>query len=172
MMVEATVTDLRAQDAREDDPGFSEQLDAERRSLEELAEEDREPTEEELFPLGSLEGDQVKPGQTIKRAQPVELTVSLSRAEVPLRGSGMLDPDKHGRVLVTYLPGKDERVPKREDDDSDRVTGWKIRQNLRATYVQAANDAETMIRLFYEELLADDEKAAKKLLADLAGQES
>ncbi len=48
----------------------------------------------ELFPTGALEGDAVTPQSLIKKGLPTQLVVSLSKAEVPIRGKGLVDPNK------------------------------------------------------------------------------
>lgn len=126
--------------------------------------EAQEP-EEELFPNGALAGDKVSPQTLVKRGLPVEVTVSLSKAEVPTK-SGLLDPTKAGRVLVSYLPATVHEVPQREGDD-DQLVGWKIRQDLRATFVEDANDESELIRSEFAALVALDGAAAQVLLGEL-----
>lgn len=119
----------------------------------------------ELFPSGSLAGDDVSPQTLVKRGLPVEVTVSLSKAEVPTK-SGLVDPNKAGRVLVSYLPGTVHEVPQREGDDN-RLVGWKIRQDLRATFVEDANSEQDVIRSEFAALMTLDPPAAQTLLAEL-----
>lgn len=139
------------------------------RSLEDLADDEAEqPSESELFPLGSLDGDEVTPQKVVKKGLPTTITVSLSKAEVPVKGGGMLNHDAQGRVLVTHLPAKIEEIPQRDDDNSTRITGWKIRQNLRAVHVRRADNAADMVRFFFEELLATDPMAAQALAGELS----
>lgn len=132
------------------------------RTMEEMA--DSGEDELEMFPTGTLDGDGPSPQTLIKKGLPVELTVSLSKAEVPNRG-GLLDPDQVGRALVTYLPAKVDEVPVRGEDD--KVKSWKIRQNLRVTYVEAASDTGPLIRKLFEELLASSPSEAGALLDEL-----
>lgn len=123
-----------------------------------------EPDEAELFPLGSLDGDSITPQSLVKRGMDVEVTASLTRAEVPNRG-GLFNPSKYGRALVTCLPSTAEYVPLRADDaHPQRVTGWKLRQTLRVTYVTPADDVAELIRHEFEALLASDAEAAGKVL--------
>lgn len=129
------------------------------------ADADPPPTESELFPNGSLAGDAVTPQTLVKRGLPVEVTVSLSKAEVPTTG-GLLDPSKAGRVLVSYLPATVHEVPQREGDE-DTLVGWKLRQDLRATFVEDANDEAALIRKEFAALIQLDGTAAKALLAEL-----
>jgi hypothetical protein len=130
--------------------------------------EDQDPDEPELFPSGALEGDAITPQNIVKKGLPIQLTVSLSKAEVPIRGKGLIDPNKYGRALVTYLPGKLHPLPIRQDEhDGAKVTSWKFTQDLRAMYVEDANDSGALIRAEYEALVAKDPPAAQALLADL-----
>lgn len=115
----------------------------------------------ELFPTGTLDGDGPTPQTLVKKGMPVELTVSLMKAEVPNRG-GLIDPDQVGRALVTYLPAKVDEVPVRGDDD--KVKSWKIRQNLRVTYVEAASDTAGLIVKLFDELQATSPSEAGALL--------
>jgi hypothetical protein len=131
------------------------------RSLEQLADEE---SEAELFPQGSLAGDDLTPQKLIKRGLPTEVTVSIGKAEVPMPAGGLMDPGKSGRVLVSYAFFKNEEVAQRENGD---IVGWKIRQHLKATYVQQANDEAALIRSEFDALIALDEAAAGRLLDDL-----
>lgn len=124
----------------------------------------------ELFPMGALEGDALTRQTIFRKGLPTQLVVSLSKAEVPIRGKGMVNPDKYGRALVTYLPGKLHELPIREDEqDGAKVTALKLTQDLRAMYVEDANDAEALIRAEFEALVAKDGAAATALLAELRG---
>lgn len=134
---------------------------AEPRSIEDLA--DDEQDQPELFPMGSLEGDDLTPARMIKKGLPVEVTASIGKAEVPLRG-GMIDPNKRGRVLVSYRFHKNEDIAQIEDNE---IVGWKIRQNLKATYVAQANSEEDLISIEFANLLALDQAAAGRLLDTL-----
>ncbi len=131
----------------------------------EPADTGEEPEADELFPKGSLAGDEVTAQTLVKRGLPVEVTVSLSKAEVPSKG-GLLNPNKAGRVLVSYLPGTVHEVPQR-DGDEDELVGWKIRQDLRATFVMDANDEQELIRSEFQALCLLDGSAARELLAEL-----
>lgn len=124
--------------------------------------------DEELFPSGALEGDAITPQNIVKKGLPIQLVVSLSKAEVPIRGKGLIDPNKYGRALVTYLPGKLHPLPIRQDEhDGAKVTSWKFTQDLRAMYVEDANDSAALIRTEFEALVAKDAPAAQVLLAEL-----
>lgn len=129
--------------------------------------EPEEPTEAELFPEGSLEGDNVTAQTYVRRGLPVEVTVALGTAEVPTR-AGLLDPNKAGRVLVSFVPGGKRDVPIREDGSkTGKVVGWKLRQILTPTYVADASDEATVCRNAFAALLATDAPAAGALLAEL-----
>lgn len=126
---------------------------------------DGDEADVELFPNGALAGDKVSPQTLVKRGLPVTVTVSLSKAEVPTK-SGLMDPTKAGRVLVSYLPGTVHEVPQR-DGDEDTLVGWKIRQDLRAVFVADANDEAELIRVEFAALVALDPTAAAAVLGEL-----
>lgn len=119
---------------------------------------------EELFPAGSLEGDAKTPQNIIRKGLPVKVTASIGKAEVPMPTGGLLDPDKAGRVLVSYAHAKNEDV---REEEGGKTIGWKIRQHLRATYVEPANDEAALIRREFEALLALDAERAGGLLDEL-----
>jgi hypothetical protein len=100
--------------------------------------EEGDGEQEELFPLGTLEGDKKTLAQIIRKGLPVETTVSLMSAEVPLRG-GLPDPDKLHRALITAEVAKLTPVPVREDG---KIVSWKVRVSLRPTYVEAVEGQE------------------------------
>lgn len=135
-------------------------------SVESLADDGHD--ELEMFPVGSIAGEGPSPQSLVNKGLPIELTVSMSRAEVPMTGQGLLDPNEGGRLLVSILPGKVDYVPVREDkDDPDRVSKWKIRQNVRVTYTQQVADIPSLIRSLYEELAAGSRSDAEHLLQQL-----
>jgi hypothetical protein len=131
-------------------------------SIEDLANEVDEQAE--LFPVGSLEGDDMTPQKFIKKGLPVEVTVAIGQAEVPMSGGGLLDPERRGRVLVSYAFAKNIEIPTIEDG---KLKGWKIRQMLRSTYVEQANDEAALIKKEFEALLALDASEAGAVLDDL-----
>lgn len=140
------------------------------RSIGERAEDggDSGVPEDELFPAGSLQGEGVTTQTYVKKGLPVELNVALSKAEVPLRGSGIPDPNKFGRAIVTYLPGKKHEQPLREEkNDPAKTTGFKVTVDLRVTHVADANDTAGLIRTEFEVLLAQNEREAAALFAEL-----
>lgn len=96
---------------------------------------------QQLFPDGVLEGDGKTLKTLIKANLPVEVTVSMRAAEVPMRG-GLPDPDSLKRVMATCEVAKYEPIPVREDQDGERkIVGWKIRAVLRPTFVEPVEDA-------------------------------
>lgn len=105
--------------------------------------ENGEPEDDQLeFPSGVVDaGSNTKTLKTLIRGGlPVELTVSLRSAEVPLRG-GIPDPDSLTRLLVTAELAQVVPVPVREDVGGVRKTvGWKVRAVLRPTFVEAVAD--------------------------------
>lgn len=136
-----------------------------RSSIAERAEAGVEPDAAELFPRGTVAGDSKAPSQLIRKGLPVAITAALSRAEVPLVG-GLVDPDKAGRVLVSFAFAKQEEVPT-ERDETGRVIGWKIRQHLTASHVKPAGDEAALIRSEFEALLTLDPRRAGALLDEL-----
>lgn len=124
--------------------------------------------EEELFPKGSLPGDDITPQSIVKRGLPTTLMVSLMKAEVPFRGKGLADPNRFTRVLVQCLPAKVNELPLREDKaDPAKVTGWKVTQELRVVHVATADEPAALMRSEFEVLLAEEPKAAGALLEEL-----
>lgn len=114
-----------------------------------------------LFPDGYFEGDPWLLTQIHKERLPVEVTVSLSRAEVPVR-AGIPDPRKAGRVIVSHEVAKYEPVPIREEG---MIVGWKIRAHLRAIHVEPMGEVPEAIEREFERLMMTDRQAAA-LLAD------
>lgn len=122
----------------------------------------------ELFPKGYLPGDGVAPPSYLNKTLPNQLEVSLSKAAVPLRGTGLPDSNKFGRAVVTYLPGPKHELPIREDKaDPAKVTSVKTTVDLRVVHVANANDTPDLLRTEFEVLLADDANAAAALLDEL-----
>lgn len=128
---------------------------------------DAEKEQVELFPDGFIEGDGLTAGKLIKPGHSIEVTASIGKAEVPIREGGLIDPElKNGRVLISYEYLHDQRIPI-WSSDREKVTGWKIRQNLRATHVSQANDSVKLITAEFQKMLLVDEPGAGKLLDDL-----
>lgn len=102
--------------------------------------------DEDNYPIGALFGDPDLTFARLKKSgRPVQVTASLTAAEVPIRDGKLLDPDKSGQVLVTVVPQKAELIYQREGlkDGDYTVTGYKIRQPLKTAYVQTADDMYT-----------------------------
>lgn len=133
------------------------------KTIREMSEEDA--GDEELFPLGSLDGDEATLGQLIKKNHTVEITASMGTAEVPMRG-GLLDPNENHMLLVKIEPGKIDTVPQRDGDpvNGKTITGWKLRQNLRPTYVERLRPDVAAMEASFAALLLADETAAASLL--------
>lgn len=133
-----------------DDAAAVADLDARRKAGRTVADaaangEHENPDDEQLeFPSGVVDaGTNTKTLKTLIRAGlPVELTVSMRSAEVPLRG-GIPDPDALMRLMVTAELAQVVPVPVREDVGGVRKTvGWKVRAVLRPTFVEAVVDAD------------------------------
>lgn len=105
--------------------------------------DDLDPLEQaELFPKGVLDTDgKIQLKNLIRANESVEITASLMTAEVPLRG-GLVDPRKEGKVIVSFEAAKYIPVPQRKGEPGDKqLTGWKIRCQLRPTYVEPIEGA-------------------------------
>ena len=120
-----------------------------------------DPIEEldSLFPDGFVDGDEWALERVRKSKLPIEVTVSLSKAEVPLRG-GLPDPNKVGRLSVRTGGGKFEVVPVFEDEE---IISWKIRAHRRAMYVEPMGDPEEVITLEFERLMLTNRQSAAEL---------
>jgi hypothetical protein len=128
--------------------------------------EEVEEAQGEMFPAGVLEGEGKTLRTLIKPGLPVELTCSIGKSEVPLRG-GLPDPDKAVRVLVTAIFQKAEPIAQR-DPDAVKVTGWKLRAHMRAVYVETVSPSdEGLIEQRFRAMLEVDPSAAAKLLDGL-----
>lgn len=135
-------------------------------SAEERAAAGEQPPEaEELFPMGALDGDGVTPQNMIPKGANVALTVSIGSAKVPLKGGGLLDHRKFGRVLTTYRVKSNVPVYHHGDSkDKAKVTGYELTQNLEAVHVEHANNVEALVEREFADLLAADSEAAGRLL--------
>ena len=90
--------------------------------------------------LFALEGDKPLTLAGLgRRGVPIESEVSIMSASVPVRG--LIDPDKPGRLVISYEPQKYEYVPVR-DRGNATITGWKLRQHLRVTYIEPVIEVE------------------------------
>lgn len=137
-------------------------------SIREMAEGDAVNQEGELFPIGSLQGDETTLGTLIRSNHKTELTVSMGTAEVPVRGGGMLDVNREHLLLVTVEPRKIETVPQREGDrlEGKEIVGFKIRQTVTPIYVERVQGEGGALVAAFADLLRADESAA---LAALEG---
>jgi hypothetical protein len=90
----------------------------------------------DLFPHGSLQGDGMDLKRLIKPGIPIEYTKSLLKGEVPGR-KGLSNPEGERRAIVTHELAEVVVVIKREDGE---IVGYKIREKLRPTYVEEAED--------------------------------
>lgn len=68
-----------------------------------------------------------------RRGQPIESTVSLMSAAVPV--DGLIDAETEGQLLVAYLPAGYKHVPVREGSGPE-VKRWKLVQQLRPVHIQ------------------------------------
>ena len=93
-------------------------------------------------PVFALDGDRQLTlaglgGRGAARNVAIEAEVSLMSASVPCRG--LIDPDKQGQLLVSYVPAGYRYVPVRE---GEKIVKWKLRMYLRPMYVEEFVDAE------------------------------
>lgn len=132
----------------------------------ELAAADEEM--ETLFPEGFIDGEPWNLAQIHKSRVPVEATVSLSRAEIPLR-DGLPDPNKIRRVAVSTCGGKFEAIPTFEEqpDGRSEIVSWKIRATLRATYVEQMGTPEQVVLQEFEKLTLDSPQRAAEIANEL-----
>jgi hypothetical protein len=129
-----------------------------------------EPMQDDLFPKGYLDGDEKVTFKNLIRAgEPVEVTASLMTAEVPLRG-GIVNPRKPGQVLVSYQVAKLIPVPQRDGEPgSEQIVGWKVRCQLRPTYVEPATgyySREQVLEFFAQLGVPASSDKAKELLGE------
>jgi hypothetical protein len=130
-----------------------------------------ETDEPELFPAGVLDGDPKRTLKTLIRAGAnVAVTASLTKAEVPMRGIGLFDPESTTQVLVTVEPGEVTSVPEKESDGAGgkKITGWKLRQQLRAVHVQHAGEMFTHAQVLD---LLHEADVSSAVVSRLLGQE-
>lgn len=113
-------------------------------SIDARSQDDTEP-EEELFPLGSLDGDPAVTLKTlIKSRIPTEISASMGTAAVPIKGSGFFDPEQEVTLLVRVLPGGPVPVATRKKgDEKSKIEKWRITQPLTPIYVQEAGSVYT-----------------------------
>lgn len=137
-------------------------------SVREMAEHDAETPEEELFPLGTLEGDDVTLGGLVKGNHSFQITVSMngtSEIHSP-SDTGLFDPSKEHMLLVTCEQASLELVPDREGErvQGKKIVGWKGRQKLRPIYCEKVKGEAGVIESQFSALLGADEAAAMALL--------
>jgi hypothetical protein len=122
----------------------------------------------EMFPNGTLEGEGKTLKTLVKPGQAVETTISIGKAEVPLR-NGMPDPDKPMRALVTGIFQSCKPTARREDAGNPvKVTGWKLAVHLRADFVEAVPfDDAGLIAQRFRAMLEVEPSAAGRLLEQL-----
>ena len=105
-------------------------------TIEQAAERNGNGDEQEA--LFALEGDkQLTLAGLGPRTMPIDSEVSLMSASVPCRG--LIDPNRQGQLLVSYVPAGYRYVPVRE---GEKIVKWKLRQYLRITYVDPVVEAE------------------------------
>jgi hypothetical protein len=127
-----------------------------------------EADQAEMFPLGSLEGD----GRTLRNLMrptlPITSTVSLRSAEVPLSGGDLLNPEKTGRALVTYLPEKYEEVAEHEGTEA---VAWKVRQVARPVFVEPVKgDLPDMVEAWFDRVMEESPEAGGALADRIAAK--
>lgn len=117
-----------------------------------------------LFPDGVLSGDPWTLGQIHKSKKPIEVTASLSKAEVPMTG-GLPDPSKIRRVMVRTGHVKYEVIPEYEEqpDGTEDIVAYKIRANMRTAYVEPIGGAEDMVVTEFERLMIEDRQRAAEV---------
>ena len=130
-------------------------------------EQEPEQAQDELFPMGTVDGDGRSLKTLMRATAPVRSTVSMASAEIP-SGGGLFDPERERTLLVTVLPEKVEHVPIHE---GSRVKEWKQRQTLRPVFVESASSyGAAQIEAMFAALLADDPRDAAKVLDKLKGR--
>lgn len=132
-----------------------------------------EPAQEE-FPKGVIDAGASKRSlkTLIKGGLPVEMTVSMMSAEVPLRG-GIPDPDAQHRFITTTELHKVEPVAQREEG---LLVAWKVRAHLRPVYVEAVEAYQVVVGLGrddheeFERLARERETTASELAQQVLGE--
>lgn len=141
--------------------------DDESQTLREMAEGESAAAEAvELFPLGSLEGDDAKLETMIRPGERVTHSVTMNgTSKVPLTG-GLLDIRKEHMLLVTCEVAHPIAVPDREGDRlaGKRIVGWDIKQKLTPIYVERVKGEAGAIEASFAELLKADEQGAMAVL--------
>ena len=95
--------------------------------------------EQETFPAGLFEPKDTKTLKTlVASGLPVATTVSMGKAEVPLRG-GLPDPNRLHRALVTARFHKAEPIAEYDSDEETKVVAWKVRVTLKPRFVEVVD---------------------------------
>jgi hypothetical protein len=139
-------------------------------SIEERAalEAEHEPSQEELFPSGFMDGDPWTLSRIHKGNKPVDVTAALSSAEVPLRG-GIPAPDKVHRLLIRTGHLKYEIVPVYEKGgEQEDIEEYKIRVKLRIAYVEPVASDEQLVRDAFRRIIIEDPQFAAQLADELS----
>lgn len=116
---------------------------------------------DELFPMGSVDGDGKPPKARVPGAD-VQTLVKIKAAEVPARGG--FDPRHEGKLLVTFEVGKEEETYIREEGKVKRV---KMKTHLTPIHVERVDASTADIEAAFELLLDGDASEAGKLLDKL-----
>lgn len=118
-----------------------------------------EDGDEELFPIGSVQGDGLK--QLAKRGKDIAFEVKIKAVGVPSK-SGLADPEKVRTLLVACEPGKSDEVPHKEEG---KVVRYTVRQHYTPIYVEAVQRGDAgRLEAAFDQLLKDDSAAAGKAL--------
>lgn len=97
--------------------------------------EAQEP-EQQLPGMAPLEGDrQLTLSGLGPRSMPVEAEVSLMSASIAAKG--LIEPDKRGQLIVSYLPNGYTYRPVRENGEVKR---WKLVMQLRPVHIISADN--------------------------------
>jgi hypothetical protein len=110
--------------------------------------------EQELFKLGSLEGDpKVTLKNLLRPGVAVEPSASMGTAAVPIKGSGFFDPEQEITLLVRVLPGGPVPVATRKKgDEKHKIEKWRVTQPLTPIFVQEASGMftrEQVLEMFH-----------------------
>jgi hypothetical protein len=142
-------------------------------SIREMAEGDtQQAAAAELFPMGTIEGDEATLQTMIQPGDKVTHSVSMNgTSKVPMSG-GMLDIRKEHTLLVTCEVAYPIPVPDREGDrlTGKRITAWDVKQKLVPIYVERVKGEEGVIEAQFADLLRADENRAAALLDRLKGR--
>lgn len=117
--------------------------------------------DEQLFPLGQLEGDGISPSKFRKPGKDVKAQAKIKAIKVP-GGKGFADPERLRTLLVTVQPGKNEEVPHMRDGAVDY---YDVVQHYVPTYVEGVERGDAgRVEAMFAELLKNDAKGAAKAL--------